>query len=377
VLAQQIGRATLRLRDYLSARQMGSLRYIGSKARVVDQIIEAVGAPTGYDGYFVDLFSGTGVVSREAGLRGWRVRANDHLLSSSLITQAQLVCHEDVPFQHFGGYLAALMQLTAAPVIEGFITAEYSPGGHSRSGHARRYFTTANAKAIDGMRAAIRRWREAGLLAPLEEALLLADLLLAVNGVANTAGTYGCFLNDWDTTALKPIQLSPRLLLAQKCDFVVSNLDSFALAASPADVVYIDPPYTKRQYAAYYHLLETISAGDSPVVGGVTGLRPWEEKSSPFCYKRRALKAFESLLTNLRAERIFISYSAEGHVALADLSELLSRFGVVETIPLGKIGRYRPNEVACNNGDGVSEFLISLNKTERSASTAHELSCYA
>jgi adenine-specific DNA-methyltransferase len=67
---------------------MGSLRYIGSKARVVDQIIEAVGAPTGYDGHFIDLFSGTGVVSREAGLRGWKVRANDHLLSSSLITQA-------------------------------------------------------------------------------------------------------------------------------------------------------------------------------------------------------------------------------------------------------------------------------------------------
>ena len=27
------------------------------------------------------------------------------------------------------------------------------------------------------------------------------------------------------------------------------------------DVAYFDPPYTKRQYAAYYHILETIAAG--------------------------------------------------------------------------------------------------------------------
>ena len=34
------------------------------------------------------------------------------------------------------------------------------------------------------------------------------------------------------------------------------------------DAVYADPPYTKRQYAAYYHILETIAAGDRPLISG-------------------------------------------------------------------------------------------------------------
>ena len=49
------------------------------------------------------------------------------------------------------------------------------------------------------------------------------------------------------------------------------------------------PADTKRQYAAYYHILETIAHGDEPVVEGITGLRPWKSKASDFCYKRRAL----------------------------------------------------------------------------------------
>ena len=41
-----------------------------------------------------------------------------------------------------------------------------------------------------------------------------------------------------------------------------------------ADTVYLDPPYTKRQYAAYYHILEAISLGDEPIVEGICGIRP-------------------------------------------------------------------------------------------------------
>ncbi len=32
-----------------------------------------------------------------------------------------------------------------------------------------------------------------------------------------------------------------------------------------AYLCYVDPPYMKRQYAANYHLLETIAKGDNPV----------------------------------------------------------------------------------------------------------------
>ena len=52
----------------------------------------------------------------------------------------------------------------------------------------------------------------------------------------------------------------------------------FCVQTDVRDTVYLDPPYTKRQYAAYYHVLETLAYGDEPEVSGVTGLRPWEGK---------------------------------------------------------------------------------------------------
>ena len=40
----------------------------------------------------------------------------------------------------------------------------------------------------------------------------------------------------------------------------------FSLKVSPGDTVYLDPPYTKRQYASYYHIPETIAYHDEPKV---------------------------------------------------------------------------------------------------------------
>src|SRR5204862_345479 len=78
--------------------------------------------------------------------------------------------------------------------------------------------------------------------------------------------------------------------------------------------------YTKRQYAAYYHINETLAHGDEPQVTGKTGLRPWQDRASDYCYKVRALRALTDLITNTPARRILLSYSAEGHVALDDLT---------------------------------------------------------
>ncbi|HXN23655.1 MAG TPA: DNA adenine methylase [Candidatus Dormibacteraeota bacterium] len=339
---------------------MGTVRYIGSKSRIAAAILDLVGSPSPQHGVFLDLFAGTGTVSREAALRGWRVRANDHLHSSMAVTTAQLVAEPDVPFASFGCYLSALMELNRVLGRKGFIYREYTPSGMSRTGHKRRYFTTENGARIDGIRSRIREWSVHGRITEVEQRLLIADLLLAANSVANIAGTYGCFLRHWTSTSTHPITLSPRTLLPFRCKFEVSTKDAFEVRANPDDVMYLDPPYTKRQYAAYYHVLETITAGDAPIVGGVTGLRPWEEKSSMFCYKREALKAMRTLIERIKAFRILISYSSEGHIHRKELEDMGSAFGRVRVHPVGTIGRYRPNKTAQENGNEVSEYVIEI-----------------
>ena len=337
---------------------MGRVRYIGSKARIVSHIMDRAGVPNG--GRFFDMFSGTGSVSREAALRGWPVRANDHLAAAAILTASQLLCSDNVPYRHFGGYQAAVEQLNEARPRAGFIFREYSPSGASRSKHERQYFTCENAKRIDGMRAAIETWYADGQLSHNEHTLLIADLMEAANQIANIAGTYGCFMGHWTASSLRPIRASTRELLPSPCKFEVSTSDVFDLRATAEDVVYLDPPYTKRQYASYYHILETIALGDAPLVDGVAGLRPWRAKASPFCYRKHALAAMLSLLQCAKASRVLISYNSEGQMSVSELSEQMKALGTVRVHEVGQIGRYRPNYAATMNGSTVTEYLIEL-----------------
>jgi adenine-specific DNA-methyltransferase len=340
-----------------------AVRWLGSKARVVDELLQVIGPPTGDDAAFVDAFAGTGVVAAGAAKRGWRVRINDHLLCATLASAARLTAKSDVPFRRFGGYHAAIKALQRAPRRHGFIWSQYSPASANEASRARMYFTEENAAKIDGVRATIQSWAAGGVITQVEERLLIADLLGAVDSVANIAGTYGCFLSYWSPQACRPLTLSPRALLERPCDLEVFNVDVKDTPAAPHDTVYLDPPYTKRQYAAYYHIQETVAHGDEPTITGITGLRPWRHKSSDFCYKSRALGALVELAAALDSRRVFLSYSSEGHVALEDLRAGLEGLGALTVYMLGEVGRYRPNRAAVDAGSAVKEYLLELVKT--------------
>lgn len=339
-----------------------SARYIGSKARVVEAILDLVGGPADGDSFFVDAFAGTGIVAEKAAHRGWPVRINDHLYCAVVMASARVLSTAAAPFEEFGGYAATLERLERVRPMEGFISREYSPRSAVYAGVERRYFTESNAARIDGMRQEIAAWVQKGVLAPAEERLLLADLLAASNRVANIAGTYGCFLRSWSPNALQGIRLAPRSLLPAAVPVETFNVDVYDVPVGTSDVVYFDPPYTKRQYAAYYHLLETIAVGDEPAVGGVTGLRPWREKASPFCYKVQALNAIVELLRDVESRHVFLSYSAEGHVRRDDLCRRLAELGELTVHDVAHVGRYRPNQVASNAGSRVSEYVLELVK---------------
>jgi adenine-specific DNA-methyltransferase len=244
--------------------------------------------------------------------------------------------------------------------VEGFIWREYSPASKKSCGVERRYFTESNAGRIDAMRALIRDWRESDLIDANEERLLIADLFSALNRVANIAGTFGCFLAKWTPQAAEAISVRPRVLKERLTHVEVSVGDVFDVESDARDVVYLDPPYTKRQYASYYHILETVALGDEPSVSGVAGLRPWKDLASDFCYKVRALKTLSRLVDELKSERILLSYSSEGHIALDDLQAEIATKGDVTIHPLGTVGRYRPNRVASSTASDVKEFLIVI-----------------
>lgn len=342
-----------------------SFRYIGSKSRIVDQIKTHIGRRTG--GFFVDSFCGTGVVAEAAADLGWPVRINDDLSSAVISTGARLISTKEAKFKKLGGYANAIDKLNGAEAIEGFIWSTYSPASFEGCGIERRYFTVDNAGRIDAMRALIRGWSESGQIGEVEERLLIADLFGALNRVANIAGTFGCFLSKWSKQSEDTIAMRPRELKLVSTRVEASVGDVFDVRSDADDVVYLDPPYTKRQYASYYHILETVALGDEPAVEGVAGLRPWRDRASDFCYKTRALRTLTSLIDGIEAERILISYSSEGHIAIKDLKSSLSKLGTSTMHPLGSIGRYRPNKVASDAGSDVKEYLIVVSREAKSS----------
>lgn len=337
-------------------------RYIGSKARIAESILDYIGTPDSEHTTFVDVFSGTGVVASSAADRGWRVKVNDTLHCATVISTSRLVSTTEVPFAAMGGYQNACQALNKSQTA-GSIWKLYSPASVDYCGIERKYFTIENAMHIDGARKTISEWFSESKISSTEEALLLASLVSAANDVANIAGTYGCFLSKWTPQSKKALEIQPIPLRKDSVAFSVSNCDAFSLPMDVNDVAYLDPPYTKRQYSAYYHLLETIVVGDEPNVSGIAGLRHWQNNASVFCYKTKALNALVSLIRGIKAQRCYISYSNEGHIQLEALLKTLSRFSHVEPIVLGEIGRYRPNQTASSRNDKVTEYLLKVEKT--------------
>ena len=335
------------------------IRYLGSKARIIDELAMLIGTPDAEAGRFVDAFSGTGVVASIAADLGWNVHFNDHLCCARLLSSARMLATSDVSYAALGGYFGAIDCLNAAEAVAGFLWREYSPASIEHAPRPRRYFTEKNAGRLDGMRALIREWRKESMISSTEEGLLLADLIEAASAVANTAGTFGCFLSEWSPTSLHSVQLRARDLRQSSVQYTVGGLDVFSVQTKVEDTVYLDPPYTKRQYAAYYHVLETIAFGDEPQVSGVTGLRPWRDKASLFCYKRHALPAILKLVRHIRAERVLISYSAEGHIDIEELARELELWGTVKIHTIREISRYQPNGSA---PQGVDEYVIEFQR---------------
>lgn len=338
-----------------------TFRYLGSKARLLTQISPFFGRPA-RQAFFVDPFCGTGAVAEAAAGAGWNVRINDSLHAAVIASSARLTSVRQAPFRRLGGYERATGILNALAPTSGFMAREYSPASVHTAGFERRYFTVQNAGRIDAIRNRIGEWLADGSINDVEGRLLIADLLGALNRVANIAGTFGCFLSKWTQQSQEQLVMRCRNLKPTSVKVEATVGDVLAVRTRSEDLVYLDPPYTKRQYASYYHILETVSLADEPAVEGTAGLRPWKAQASPFCYKKRALPALVAVVRQSAAHRMLISYSSEGHISIDQLLNGLAPFGRASIHTLGTIGRYRPNRVASSSAAEVHEYIIAFER---------------
>lgn len=283
-----------------------------------------------------DLMCGTASVSEALRVAGYQVISTDIMTYSFYHATVRLMIAEAPRFCGLGGrsYLDVLNELQHVHPVEGLMVREYSPAGKPLGGYPPRgYLSPANAARIDSINLRLSTWEQEGRLTQKERALLRHDLVLAVNRVANIAGTYGHFRSKWSNGSMSPLQLVPSEFSGENSSghaVLQGRAEDLARSIS-ADLCYIDPPYTKRQYAANYHLLETVARGDTPKAIGVSGLRPWRDQYSNFCSKLLVRDSFCAIIKSMDCPRFLISYSEDGLLSKEDLGDLLSGFGKVQT----------------------------------------------
>jgi len=347
-------------------------RYIGSKDKLSDIIISEIRKININAETVIDLMAGTGLMSLALRENNFKVVANDvmtysyhHLNLHLLLTKAP--AFNNIPsvikVSDKNNYALIIDYLNNLKPIKGYFFNEFSPEGNPvNATKSRKYYTSANAAKIDAIRKEIKNLKKKKLISELEHSLLLHDLIMASNDIANIAGTYGHYLSKFVKRAESPMKLyqSNFSNLGRTEGHQVFKGYAEEIASKlKGDICYIDPPYIKRQYAANYHVLETLAREDEPEAIGESGLRPWRDQYSNFCSKVKIRGSFDKIITNINCQDLLISYSEDGLIPIADLISFLTDYGTVSKKNI-EYKRFKSNN--SKKSSTLNEYLIHLKK---------------
>lgn len=351
--------------------------YIGNKRKLLPLIESAIRHTGVQSGTFMDVFSGSGVVSRLAKFRGFRVISNDWEPYCEIINRAYIAANAYPSFSKLGSLDQAIGWLNALPGEPGYIATHYCPADDENydTSRERMFYTQSNGRRIDAIREQIQRWRDDGLIDDMEESILLAPLIYQSAYCSNTSGVFKGFHNGWGgktKTAWYRIRsrltLAPPTLFNNGLENTVIRKDAAEIADEvECDIAYIDPPYNQHQYGANYHLLNTIALWDKPPVSphisgngakDKSAIRTdWRElRRSAYCSRSTALDAFADLVSRLRARFILVSYSTDGIIGLEDMISRLSERGGLDVL-VRPYKRYRVSSTRPSPRPHTTEFV--------------------
>ncbi len=385
------------------------IAYIGNKRALQPFLLHNFGRlidPTEGRKVFLDPFAGSGSVARLARSMGFQVLANDWEFYAYVLNTAHLQNETETRdfYQARGGLARGslsrggreavfqrfndLCDLCPPAPPEGYISRYYAPADTETADYKteRLFYTRENALIIDAVRNAIEDCYPA--LEPegtdgAEKFFLLASLLYQCATHTNTSGVFkACHkgFGGHGRDALKRI-LSPIRLQIPLCIDAPYPAQAFRCDAADfvrkhsGDICYLDPPYNQHQYGSNYHLLNTIARWDKPDVkndrrsdGSLkhkAAIRSdWVETRSPYCYRGKALTAFERLLDGIDARFIVLSYNSEGIIPFEALLDTMAGQGRLSMVSNDYV-KYRGGKQSIGRQVYNVEVLLLLDRDER------------
>ena len=290
----------------------------------------------------LDGFSGTTRVSQALAKLGYTVISNDVAPWSKIFGTCYLL--NTKPKE---AYQPLIDHLNAVPPIDGWFTEHY--GGHANDGCAiqedglKKPWQLHNTRKLD----AIRQEIETLKLDPIEKAVTLTSLILALDRVDSTLGHFSAYLREWAPRAYKELALKVPEVFTSEGDHQVHQTDIFKLVPRvSADLAYFDPPYgsnnekmppSRVRYAAYYHLWKSVVLFDKPTLFGKAKRR--KDTSDPLAAsifeefrcnddgQFIAVQAIAKLIRETQARWILLSYSSGGRATAQQLNEVMQNSG--------------------------------------------------
>lgn len=315
----------------------------------------------------VDIFSGSGIVSRYMKQHSSKIIANDLEDYSYVLNKCYLSNKNDIDMDELISWYNYLKENLDGELNDGIISEMYAPKDINNIKFGERcFYTTRNAKYIDTARQLIENVPERYRI------YFLAPLLTEASVKNNTSGVFKGFYKNSktgigqfggnDENALsrikRDIDLPFPVFSNYNCDVEVYKEDANELVKKLdlVDLIYMDPPYNQHPYGSNYFMLNLIDKYEIPKeISKVSGI-PKDWNRSKFNQSREALKTFENLCKNAKAKYLLISFNNEGFIKKEEMINMLSKIGKV-TIMEKKYNTFRGSRNLNNRDIHVKEFL--------------------
>lgn len=296
-----------------------SRRYIGSKAKLTNWIIDTLLEETENSSSLIDIFAGTASVAKAASNHFSKIIINDILHSNNIIYKA-FFKDDFWDIDKIEEIIEEYNRINPNTLDENYFSENF--GG--------KFFDHLNSKKIGFIREDIEKRKDK--FSEKEYSILLATLIYNIDKIANTVGHFDAYIK-------KPIK-SKELYLKLIKPVEIHNIEIYQEDANSlarkieADIAYIDPPYNSRQYSRFYHVYDNLIQWNKPPLFGVA-LKPEPENMSVYCTVK-AENAFRDLIENLNVKYIAVSYnntynsksnSSENKIKLETIEKILNEKG--------------------------------------------------
>ncbi|MBO5827053.1 MAG: DNA adenine methylase [Paludibacteraceae bacterium] len=324
---------------------------------------------------FLDLFSGSGIVSRLAKIHGAKkIIAND-LEYYSMVLNTIFLRNEEGDKKEFE---EMKNEILSKPLFEGWVCENYAPKDDNDIRRGERcFYTRENALIIDSYLESLKEL-------PCEVAdMFLAPLIYEASVHTNTSGVFKGFYKNKQgigqfggegKNALQRIcgKIDPKfpVFCPNETENIIISADASSVVkdtkiveqAKGIDITYIDPPYNQHPYGSNYFMLNAIAKCKCPEeISKVSGIpKDWNRS----IYNKRVEGVMQLLkdIENVDSKYVLLSYSSEAYLPIKDMVAELAKIGLITNLQEIDYNVFRGSRNLSNRPKKLQEYLITIRK---------------